>query len=210
MFTAIQSPNNSFITQRRARKSGKAKESEEYMQWSDNCFRLTRISWGPVQVRAKTLLTDHFHSKTSLNGLVRPKMTNGYQQCLLSEQLPIERIGVVHAGGCLSFAVNSFEQNNTERLTGRSAKVVSSSFCHGSCGAQGPKSVGQKYNRLFWPSSSSRRSAFAIVLSTLARVKLAVLVGVQCKEFLPKKEHVPQILPLGLIDNRRPASFFLH
>ncbi|KRX97135.1 hypothetical protein T4E_2026 [Trichinella pseudospiralis] len=78
------------------------------------------------------------------------------------------------------------------------------------CGAQGPKSVGQKYNRLFWPSSSSRRSAFAIVLSTLARVKLAVLVGVQCKEFLPKKEHVPQILPLGLIDNRRPASFFLH
>ncbi|KRY92088.1 hypothetical protein T4D_1964 [Trichinella pseudospiralis] len=120
------------------------------------------------------------------------------------------RIGVVHAGGCLSFAVNSFEQNNTERLTGRSAKVVSSSFCHGSCGAQGPKSVGQKYNRLFWPSSSSRRSAFAIVLSTLARVKLAVLVGVQCKEFLPKKEHVPQILPLGLIDNRRPASFFLH
>ncbi|KRZ68758.1 hypothetical protein T10_5900 [Trichinella papuae] len=33
---------------------------------------------------------DHFHSKTSLNGLVRPKMTNGYHQCLLSEQLPIE------------------------------------------------------------------------------------------------------------------------
>ncbi|KRX42851.1 hypothetical protein T05_10103 [Trichinella murrelli] len=33
---------------------------------------------------------------------------------------------------------------------------------------------------------SSRRSAFVIVLSTLARVKLAILVGVQCKKFLPK------------------------
>ncbi|KRY31929.1 hypothetical protein T01_11363 [Trichinella spiralis] len=111
-------------------------------------------------------------------------------------------VGVVHAGGCLSFAVNSFEQNNTERLVGRSAKVVACYFfcafpnrASAQCeqafamAAAVPKvqkasvrSIIASFGLVF----SSRRSAFVIVLSTLARVKLAVLVGVQCKKFLPK------------------------
>ncbi|KRX97089.1 hypothetical protein T4C_11698 [Trichinella pseudospiralis] len=80
MFTAIQSPNNSFITVNYA-KFGLINAGCQFDKYDNSKEELGK---------AGKQRRDHFHSKTSLNGLVRPKMTNGYQQCLLSEQLPIE------------------------------------------------------------------------------------------------------------------------